>query len=325
MVEKELNSPTVLKHVPAEISVTSPFNLEHTLYSGQAFRWKPVNGWHYCVIFGNLVKVRQTLLGIEYDSTPTPPGELRPLVRSYFRLDDDLDAIYKRIAIDDALDMSIKRYWGLRLLRQEPWECLISFICSITSNVTQIGKNVDKLCQSMGRRLEMDGVVGYTFPTPFDLASAGEQHIRELKWGFRAAFAAGAAKAVVDGKLDLTRIKEMPYLQAKAELVKLRGVGEKVADCALLFSMDKLEAFPVDRHVLRTVQRLYFKGKNISEKASIEWAAKTFGNDAGYAQQYLFHAERLTAPERRGEESKKKPPEKKAKAKSKKAKTLRNG
>ena len=314
MVEKEL------KQAPAEIPVTGPFNLEDTLYSGQAFRWKPINGWHYCVIFGNLVKVRRTLLGIEYDSTPTPPGELRDLIRSYFRFDDELDAIYKRIAIDEALEMSIKRYWGLRLLRQEPWECLLSFICSITSNVRQIGINVDKLSQSMGRRLEMDGVVGYTFPTPFDLASAGEQHIRDLKWGFRAAFAANAAKAVVDGTMDLTRIKEMPYLQAKAELVRLRGVGPKVADCALLFSMDKLEAFPVDRHILRTVQRLYFNGKNISEKASVEWAAKVFGNDSGYAQQYLFHAERLTAPERRKEESKEKPVKKTSTAKKKKTK-----
>ncbi len=317
MVEKELS--TAVKRATMELPITSPFNLEHTLYSGQAFRWKPINGWHYCVIFGNLVKVRRTLLGIEYDSTPTPPDEIKDLIRRYFRFDDDLDAIYKRITLDEALEMSIKRYWGLRLLRQEPWECLLSFICSITSNVRQIGINVDKLSQSMGRRLELDGVVGYTFPTPFDLASAGEQHIRDLKWGFRAAFAAGAAKAVVDGRLDLTRIKEMPYLDAKAELVKLKGIGPKVADCALLFSMDKLEAFPVDRHILRTVQRLYFDGKNISEKAAVDWAAKVFGNDSGYAQQYLFHAERLTAPERRKEEPKKvtKPKAKPSKVKKK--------
>lgn len=319
MAEKELIEQ---RRTTTEIAVTSPFNLEHTLYSGQAFRWKTINGWHYCVIYGNLIKVRRTLLGIEYDSTPTPPGEMKDLMRSYFRLDDDLEAIYKRITLDETLEMSIKRYWGLRLLRQEPWECLLSFICSITSNVRQIGINVDKLSQSMGRRLEMDGVVGYTFPTPFDLASAGESHIRELKWGFRAAFAAGAAKAVVDGTLDLTRIKEMPYLDAKSELVKLKGIGPKVADCALLFSMDKLEAFPVDRHILRTVQRLYFDGKNISEKAAVEWAAKVFGNDAGYAQQYLFHAERLTVPGRRKEGPKEK--ETKKKVKPKKRQTVRD-
>ena len=281
------------------IPVNPPFNLESTLYSGQAFRWKHVNGWHYCVIFGNLVKVRQNLFGIEFDSTPATSDEISGLIRSYFRVDDNLEDIYRHIATNKAMVSSIASYRGLRLLRQEPWECLVSFICSITSNVVQIGKNVERLSQTLGRRLELDGVVSYTFPTPLELASAGETVIRDLRWGFRASYAAAAARAVVEGALDLAKIRDMPYQEAKSELMKLRGVGAKVADCVLLFSMDKLEAFPVDRHILRTVQRLYFRGKKISERTAIEWAHKTFGNNGGYAQQYLFHAERLSAPERR--------------------------
>ncbi len=191
---------------------------------------------------------------------------------------------------------AISRYLGMRLLEQEPWECLVSYLCSINSNIPRISTLVEILSNRLGKPISLDGVTRYTFPEPYALADLGEMGLRLMGLGFRAPYLAGAAQAVASDRLDLANLRELPYPQAKEELMKLHGIGDKVADCVLLFSMGKLEAFPVDRWVRRAVQGWYFPGKHITNREIRLWAQERFGPYAGYAQQYLFHAQRESSP-----------------------------
>lgn len=277
------------------IRLTGPFDLSLSLYCGQAFRWSrwAGHGWHYGVIHGNLVKLRQTSLGLEWESTPAPAPQLRSSIKSYFRLNDNLPRIYESIGTDDRMRCAIGRYRGMSLLQQEPWECLVSYLCSINCSIPRIGALVELLSRRLGVPLPMDGQVRYTFPVPSALAEVGEAWLRqEIHLGFRARYIAEAAQAVASGRLDLENLRGLPYEVAKEELMKLNGVGEKVADCVSLFSLGKLEAFPVDRWVRRAVQEGYFPGRRITDREVRLWAQGRFGPYAGYAQQYLFHAQR---------------------------------
>ena len=275
------------------IPLDQPFNLTHTLECGQAFRWRREGEWHYGVIFGSIVKIRQSLLGLEFHSHPQPEEEMAFRLGYYLRLDDDLAAIYERIGRDERMRRSIAQFYGLRLLRQEPWECLISFICSISSNIPRIGASIEALSQALGQRLEMDGQVRYSFPTPEQMAGLGETGLRLMGMGFRAKYLAQAASRIGGGGYDLDGLKELTYEDAKTDLMGLYGVGDKVADCVLLFSLEKMDAFPIDRWVRRVVQEGYLGGKSPSYAAIREWALQYFSPWAGYAQQYLFHSRRL--------------------------------
>ena len=135
----------------------------------------------------------------------------------------------------------------MRLLRQDPWECLVAFICSANNNIpAHQSANVESMCESFGRPLALDGRVRNTFPSAEALSEAGEQPLRELRLGFRAKYVAAAAETVAAGRIDLFALREASYEETLAELTTLPGVGDKVANCVMLFSLDKLEAFPVD-------------------------------------------------------------------------------
>ncbi len=270
-----------------------PLNLTHTLESGQAFRWQPAEGSHFGVIYGNIVKLRRVPKGIEFFSNPTPEEVFAPVLSDYLRLEDDMPGVYRLLGKDPSLASAIRKYRGLRLLRQEPWECLVCFILSINSSVLQISRNVERLSAEFGPELHLDDHVSHAFPTPEDLASIGEKGLRERRLGFRAPFLAGIAGKVCDGSLDLEALRHMPYPEAKQALLGVHGIGEKVAGCGLLFSLDHLEAFPVDRWVRRAVLDHYFPGKHLTDRLIRSWAAEYFGPYAGYAQQYLFHWKRL--------------------------------
>ena len=285
------------------IPFTQPLDLRNTLESGQAFRWKPdpkpEGGchWYAGVVFGNLVKMRRAPDGVEFFSAPNDEASLGPLLRDYLRLEDDLDAIYRSIETDDRMRASISRYHGMRLLRQEPWECLVSFLCSPASNIPRISNNVEDMCTSFGRPIAMDGLVRHVFPTPDELAEAGEQRLRALGLGFRAKYVAAVARTVADGKLDLFSLRETPYEETLGALTARPGVGDKVANCVMLFSLDKLEAFPVDVWVRRALKEWYFADTSADKSVSLNdmrpWAQRHFGAYAGYANQYLFHKRRL--------------------------------
>lgn len=274
------------------LTISQPLDVASTLESGQAFRWHRRGAWHYGVLQDSLVALKQDGFRLEVRSSPLPPEQIETSLKEYLRLDDDLEAIYACIDTDSRIHEAIAEYRGLRLLRQEPWECLVSFICSANSNIPRISASMEALAQSYGRQLRLDDYVGYTFPTPEKLAEAGEAALRDLKLGFRAKYVARVAEIVALGEVKLESLRHLPYQEAKEVLTSLPGVGDKVADCVLLFSLDKLEAFPIDRWVLRAMEEWYLDGAKLSYRDIRAWALARWGGYAGYAQQYLFHAMR---------------------------------
>ena len=277
-----------------ELDVEQPLDLAATLESGQSHRWRREGEWFYAVVRGNFIKVRQAGQRIEFHCHPWPEASVKPLLQSYLRLDDDIQAIYADIGRDPRVAEMIVRYPGLRLLRIEPWECLVSFICSANSNIHRIHQVVERMAEAFGEPIYMDGQVGYTFPTPSQLVEAGETELRRLGLGFRAPYVDKATHMVLEGKLDLGRLVGMPYPEAKASLMECPGIGSKIADCIAVFSLEKLEAFPIDVWVRRALGEWYFPGqKTPPDRVLLEWAQGHFGRYGGYAQQYLFHGRRL--------------------------------
>ena len=283
------------------IPFTGPLDLITTLESGQAFRWRREGEWLTGVVFDNIIKTRQTPEGVEFACAPDDEAAIGPLFRDYLRLDDDLEAICDRIRVDDRIAEAMLRYPGLRVLRQEPWECLISFICSANNNVPRISANVEDIAERFGRPLSFGDSVRSTFPSADRLAQVEEAELRSLGLGFRAKYIAGAARIVAEGGLDLFALREADYDEARASLLELPGVGDKVANCILLMSLDKREAFPVDVWIDRALREWYpghvirADGRPFTRAAMRPWAQSYFGEYAGYANQYLFQGRRLLA------------------------------
>ena len=304
MVTSHLDDQTL------QVAINQPFDLASTLLSGQAHRWRrdeppgpgAGGGWHLGVIGGHMIKVRQSgqdLPGfpclLEYRSSPNArPGYFESLFKSYFRLDDDIDSIFRDITRDPRVAAMVRRHSGLRLLRLDPWECLVSFICSANSNIPRIHANLESISEKLGSPLSLDGQTRHTFPSPEGLADGGEPLLRSLGLGFRAPYVARAARTVASGELDLEALRYVPYQDAKERLMELPGIGPKIADCVLLHSLDKLEAFPIDVWVRRALADWYFQGrKPPTDRVMWEWAQEYFGPYAGYAELYLFHGRRM--------------------------------
>ena len=275
------------------LQVSQPLDLVVTLESGQAFRWHRRGEWSYGVVQGNLLGLKQDGSRLEARSSLSSPEAVEALLQDYLRLDDDLEAICSAINTDSYMAGSIDRYPGLRILRQEPWECLVSFICSANSNIPRISWTMNTLSREYGESLELDGYVHHSFPTPEILAEAGEMSLRALKMGFRAKYVAEAAEKVAAGEIELAPLRGQSYDVAKAVLMSLNGVGEKVADCVLLFSLDKMSAFPIDRWIRRAMEDWYLDGAKLNYKSGRNWSVERWGENAGYANQYLFQLKRL--------------------------------
>ncbi len=288
----------------AGFDVRQPVDLEASLLGGQAHRWKREGEWYSGVLRGELVLIRQQGQTIEFLSSPSDPRGMIPGIRDHLRLDDDLKAIQEEIAGDPNVAAQVERYPGLRVLRQDPWECLIAYICSANSNIETIHRNLERLSGEFGEPLALpcpdpspDGegtIRRNTFPTPVDLAEAGEAELRRLRLGFRAPYVHQAAIAVAERRLDLDHLVKAPYPEAKSELMALKGIGDKIADCIALMSLEKTQAFPIDVWVRRALADWYFPGqKTPANRVLLEWAQGYFGRYAGYANQYLFHGRRL--------------------------------
>ena len=275
------------------ILVPAPLDLVLTLDSGQAFRWHHDGEWSYGVIQGNLVGLKQEGTRLEVRSSLSDPERAEAVLRDYLRLDDDLETICAAINTDPYIGWSIDRYPGLRVLRQDPWECLVSFICSANSNIPRIRWTMNSLAREYGDPLELDGHTHHLFPKPEALAEAGEANLRALKMGFRAKYVAEAAEKVAAGDVKLWPLREASYEEAKETLMSLNGVGEKVADCVLLFSLDKMSAFPIDRWIRRAMEEWYLDGAKLNYKNGRIWSVERWGEYAGYANQYLFQLKRL--------------------------------
>ena len=276
------------------LRIDVPFDLGLSLLCGQAFRWKPLGDGGYRGVVGDTVMDvwQKGPHKLYWEAGPKPfPAER---LRAYFRLDDDLEAI--RRSIDDPrVDSAFATYPGLRILKQEPWETLVSFVISQVSNVPRISRTVETISLHYGSNLG-DGMSN-SFPEPGNLARADENALRLLGLGYRAPHIFKIANAVADGELFLEPLKFDPYSEARAELMRFPGVGPKVADCTLLFSLDHLEAFPVDRWVGRAMEEWFDVPAGTSIERVGDWARDAFGEYAGYAGQYLFHARRAGGAE----------------------------
>ena len=274
-------------------SASGGLDLAATLESGQAFRWRPTGDGYCGVLDGNVVLVAPAAGGLEVSSALALPEVVWPRLADYFRLEDDLPGIRRAVDVDACIRAALDRYPGLRLLRQDPWECLVAFICSATSNILRISAMVEGMAQAYGESVSLGAVTRHTFPGPERLAEAGEERLRALGLGFRARYVASVARMVVGGELDLTELRCLPYEEAHRALLGVPGVGDKVADCVSLLALDKLEAFPIDRWVHRALEEWYGLPERRPYRELRAWAAEHFGRYAGYAQLYLFHARRL--------------------------------
>lgn len=216
-------------------------------------------------------------------------------LRHYLQLDVNLRAIIETFPEDVPMQASLQSCHGLRLLRQEPWECLASFICSSTKQIVQIQQIMATLCKTFGTPLPVpDGhSPAYSFPSAQCLANVTEADLRACKMGFRAPYVLGTARAIVSGEVDLESLRKMELAQAREELLKFPGVGVKIADCVLLFGYGFDQAFPVDVWIMKAVQQLYFPKRKASIKRLRRFTETHFGPHAGYAQQYLFHYMRV--------------------------------
>jgi N-glycosylase/DNA lyase len=254
------------------------FNLEHTLECGQIFRINRENNWYYINARDKFFKICQVKDEIEFH------GADKEFIIHFFSLNENLSKILKVINRDKYIKKSIDKYRGLRLIKQDPWECLISFICSTASNIPRIKSKLKVLSKSFGKKVSLDGVYNYTFPAPGNINNY--QTILNAKTGFRAKYIFEANNSVNIKKLN--SLKTLSYEGAKNELKKINGVGDKVADCVLLFSLSFNQAFPVDTWIKKTMQLLYFDNTTVSNEKIREFGLDYFGTYAGYAQQYLF-------------------------------------
>jgi len=264
---------------------TNDFNLDSTLDCGQVFRWQRSGEWWTGVVRGHIVRARQDGCDLVVDT-----GLDRDSIVRYFRLDEDMAGIYSRINTDPVMDDLIRRFRGLRLIRQQPWECLISYMASSRNSIHNIKNSISNLCRQYGDDLGRD----FSFPTTEVLAQTSESRLRETKLGFRSANILEVARMVDRGELDLGAPFELEYREARELLMGVRGIGLKIADCVLLFAYNKREAFPVDTHIFSVMNEHYGRflvGPKSRQNDIIgEFARSYFGQYAGYAQQYLFYS-----------------------------------
>jgi N-glycosylase/DNA lyase len=288
----------------AQLDLSLPFDLDFTLCCGQTFKWKKHGDWWYGTVGENVFKVRQSGDKLEFENA----GE--DFVRKYFRLNDNLPEIFSQINKDKHIRRAIEEFKGLRILRQDPWECLISYICATYKNIAAIERMLLSLSRKFGREVVLDGYTFFTFPTPMKLAKATSENLRECELGYRVKYVSETSKEIFKNEYELEHLKKASYDQAKEELLRFPGVGPKVADCVLLFSLEKLDAFPVDVWIRRAVLRHYATSfpsefvDTISRQKSLSgsgykrlnlFGRQYFGKYAGYAQEYLYHYERTQA------------------------------
>ncbi|MFB6080771.1 MAG: DNA-3-methyladenine glycosylase [Haloferacaceae archaeon] len=279
-------------------------DLQATLESGQSYLWRradgemyaggPADGWYETVvppIDGVLddravVRVRRTDGRLEWESTV----DAVPVLTHLLRLDDDLDAILAATPDDPLLARAYDRHRGLRLVRDPPFPTLVSFICSAQMRVRRIHRMQVALAREFGDAVRVDGRTYHAFPTPGRLAARSEADLREVKLGYRAPYVRETAAMVADGEAHPADAADRPYEAAREHLTRFVGVGEKVADCVLLFSLGFLEAVPLDTWIRTAIEDHYPDCDRGSYAATSRAIRERFGGEyAGYAQTYVFH------------------------------------
>jgi N-glycosylase/DNA lyase len=269
------------------------YDLEATLSCGQAFRWKRCGENWEGVVGSRWVRLSSTEMTILAE-VAEDMGDWTWLAE-YLQAEIDLSLVVAEFPQDPPMLNAVAACRGLRLLRQDPWECLASFILSSTKQIIQIQQIVELLCERLGQSVAVP--VGhapcYAFPEAARIAATSEAELRGCKMGFRAPYLKESAGIVSRGELDLRQLGSLSVGEARERLMELPGVGRKIADCVLLFAYGHQSAFPVDVWVMKALRELYFRRRRVKLKRLQSFSETHFGIYAGYAQQYLFHYMRL--------------------------------
>lgn len=278
------------------IKLEKSFNPKHIFDCGQCFRWNEETDKSYTGIFkNNVINVKKENDEIIFKGICD--GNIETICREYFDLDTNYEKIKERLSkVDNNLKQSILYGEGIRILKQDLWETIISFIISANNNIPRIKKIIERLSKKYGNSINWNGKTYYTFPTVEQLSRASIEDLRELGLGFRDKRVYETTRLVLNKEIDLEKLKKIEDSNVLREnLNKLPGVGDKVADCIMLFSMKRFDVFPVDVWVRRVMNELYIRNEDETkvDKKQIRSLAKTkYGNLAGIAQQYLFYWKR---------------------------------
>lgn len=279
-------------------------NIHSTINSGQYFLWEKRNNSWYGTYEDSILKItlpeNKDNSTYEYDSFP----RIENWQQSVFRLDDKYDEIIDEISRKDKVVENItKKYIGLRIMRQKPIQCIISFLCSSNNNIPRIRFILLNLSRKFGKKIEWNNNTFYTFPTLKTLSTISQSELLHCGFGYRAEYVRKTVQTIVDQKIDMQLLKDSDYSKSKQEILKLSGVGEKIADCILLFSFDKVEAFPMDTWIIKLLQKkighmiVLDSELKINDKITpsqyrlvSKKIREHYGKYSGYAQQFLYYS-----------------------------------
>ena len=265
-------------------------DVDNSINSGQVFLWQKSKENWYGIDGQNILKINQS-------------GKIKSISNKktdFFRKNDDIQSIIKSISKDKTIKKAVKEYEGLRIFNQDPFQCMISFIISSNSNIQKIKNSLEKISKKFGTKVIIQNKEFFLFPKPENIAKASINEIKVCGVGYRAPFIKEAAKMVTLKKVNFEYLKNSDYNETKRNLRLIPGVGNKVADCIMLFSLNKLDAFPLDTWMIKILEKYYsnefqIKTKTITEKQYEILHKKIvdyFGPYCGYAQQFLFKMER---------------------------------
>ena len=265
-------------------------DVDNSINSGQVFLWEKQGSDWYGIDGQDVLKINKN--GVI--------KSIRNLKTDFFRKNDNMQEIIKSISKDKTVKKAVKEYKGLRLFRQDPFQCLISFIISSNSNIQKIKNSLEKITKKFGKKVKIQKKEFFLFPEPEKIANATIDEIKSCGVGYRAPFIKEAAKMVILKKIDFEYLKKCNYHEAKKNICLVPGIGNKVADCIMLFSLNKLESFPLDTWMIKILEKYYSKEFKIETKTITqkqyellhEKIVNYFGPYCGYAQQYLFKMER---------------------------------
>ena len=265
-------------------------DINNSINSGQVFLWEKNETYWYGINGQDVLKINKN-------------GEIKSILNSktdFFRKNDNIEEIIKSISKDKTVKKAVKEYEGLRIFKQDPFQCMISFIISSNSNIQKIKSSLEKVTKKFGTKVKIEGKEFFVFPKPEKIAKASIDQIKTCGVGYRASFIKEAAQMVVLKKIDFEYLKKCDYHEAKKNICLVPGIGNKVADCIMLFSLNKLESFPLDTWMIKILEKYYSKEFKIETKTITqkqyellhEKIVNYFGPYCGYAQQYLFKMER---------------------------------
>jgi N-glycosylase/DNA lyase len=265
-------------------------DIDNSINSGQVFLWEKDRTDWYGINGQDILKINKN-------------GAIKSILNSktdFFRKNDNMEEIIKLISKDITVKKAVKKYQGLRIFRQDPFQCMISFIISSNSNIQKIKTSLEKITKKFGTQVKIQNKEFFLFPEPKKIANASIDEIKTCGVGYRAPFIKEAAKMVILKKIDFKYLQKCNYHEAKENICLVPGIGNKVADCIMLFSLNKLDAFPLDTWMTKILEKYYsnefkIETKTITEKQYNILHKKIvnyFGPYCGYAQQFLFKMER---------------------------------